>query len=468
MKENSEHALQLIEKILSNEIQFLSQEEADFLLEHKEVCVRKLLPILALQVTQVKEGECWDPYILRGCIKLLAGFQEERAFDWIIQLHEFPEVLQDESSCFILRFWADVLVATISSDWYKLKPFIEDLGIDFEIREVCVEVLVLLVARQRIDRSVVIDYFNELYSQALSGYIKDPELLLLLVEASICIGPEESLEQIRELFGYGLIDDEGYIDLLDVLEALDDGQEECLADVNNWVTHIHLYDYFKKDEELEEDSEEDFFEFDEEELSFLEEEAVEYFEEAENSVQSLFPDFEIQGLSSKEQKKYRSIPNLLLEDSEQALETVSELFADHPDSPILLYSFYYVLQALNEKVIATQVLKKWVERFPNDLLGKIEYAHYFLRRGEPEKVRDIFSDTWSLSELYPERASFHEIECLKFFYLMGCYFLQIEEVEKAQQQAQFLDAMSPRSFECLDLQRKIALHLQEDSFIEDL
>lgn len=466
MQTDSKNALQLIEKILAKEIEFLSKEEADLLLEHREVCTRKLLPLLAWEVTQIKEGDPWNTNTLHGCLKLLGGFEENRAFDWILQLHEFPDALEEGTSCFVLRYWADLLVATVSSEWYKLKPFIEDPETPPQIREACLETLILLVAREKLDRSLVIEYFNGLYSQFVLGELEDPELVMLLLEASLCIWPGDSIEEIREVFGFNLVDEE-FIDLFDVLEALDDGKDECLADVNGWVTHCTLYDFFQKDEDLDEEFEGDSSEFDLEEFEDLDEES-EYFEEMEDSGQMLFPVFEIDCLSAKEQKKYKMLPKLLVEDSEQALETAAELFADHPDSPTLLYSFYHILTILDERVLAMKVLKKWIERFPEDLLCKIEQAHYLLRRGEPDRARDLFANTWSLSELYPERSSFHEVECRKFFHLKGCYFLQIEEIQLAQEQAQILDATSPRSFECYDLQKKICLRLREDSFFENL
>ncbi len=462
MRTDPEYALQLVEKILRNAEVFLSREESDLLLTHKEICTRKLLPVLALEIFQIKEGDPFNCDKLYGSLKLLAGFEENKAFDWMIQLHEFPEELGQKDPFFVLCYWTDLLVATVSSEWYKLKPFIEDMGIDSEIREACIETLVLLVAHGKLDRSLVVEYFNGLYSQAISGELVDPELLLLLLEASLLIWPGDSLEEIRELFGLGLIEEED-LDIVDVLDCLEVGIDECLEDIKEWETHRHLQDFFRLEDDEDGDLEEDSWEWNEEESFY--EEAM--FEEKSYEKQMFFPNFDIEGLTCREQKKYRTIPKLLLEDSEKALETVAELVADHPDIPILLYSFYHVLMLIRERVVAIAVLKKWIQKFPDDLLGKIEYAQYFLRRGEPDKVRALFSNTWSLNALYPERSSFHEIEYVKFLHLIGCYFLQTEEMEKAQVQAQILDASYPRSFECQHLHKKIANRLQEDSFFEN-
>jgi hypothetical protein len=461
MKTESKHPLELIEKILTKQVEFLTKEEANFLLEHKDVCTRKLLPILALEVTQLQEGEDSDLDRLQACLKLLAGFEENRAFDWIVQLHEFPEIFEDGTSSFVVRFWTDLLVATVGCEWYKLKPCIEDVEGYLDFRESCIQALVILVAKDRIDRSQVVSYFNDLYSKFLSGEIEDPELLEMVLESSVCIWPGDSMEQIRELFGFDLVDND-FIDLIEVIDAFEQGKEQCFAEVLEWFCNCQLIDFFSKEEEFNED----FSELDGED--FFEEEETDSFEEMERMRQSSFPIFSLDCLSLKEKKKYQKIPKLLLDDSEQALETAAELFADHPDNPILLYSFYHVLKLLDEKVLCMAVLKKWIERFPEDLLGKIEHAQYFLRRGETEKVGDLFANTWSLEALYPERKTFHAIECLKFFYLKGCYFLELEEIEIAQAQAQILDAMGPNNFECYDLQEKIDVFLQEDSSFENL
>ena len=118
MKTDPIHALRLLDKILANNIEVLTQEEANFLLEHKEICSRKLLPILALEITQIKEKELWSPSKLYGSLKLLAAFKEKKAFDWVIQLHEFPEDLESEEVFFINGGMLEVqpFIITVLSD----------------------------------------------------------------------------------------------------------------------------------------------------------------------------------------------------------------------------------------------------------------------------------------------------------------------------------------------------------------
>jgi hypothetical protein len=462
MQQDRASALQLLDKILTNEVEVLSKDEAEFLIRHKDVCSRKLLPILALEVALIKEGENWNPFKLHGSLKLLAAFEEKKAFDWVIQLHGFPETLNGEEGFFIPLFWADILVATLSNEWNTLLGTIDNPEISDDIREACIDALLILVSQGRLDRALVVDHFQSLYTKAIAGEVYDPELLVFLIEASLSLWPGESIEEIKELFGLGLIN-EDLIRLPEILVAFEEGKEECLAHLQSWTPHSHLLDFFIQEAG---NSEEISFEFEVDETPF--EEEADPLELQDKKIAYLLPSLEIDKLTVKEQKKYQSLPKLLVETPEKVIEIVSKMIDSHPNIPVLFHYYHSALILLDAKVLAMEVVKEWVRRFPDDLLGKIEYAHYFLRRGEPQHVDEIFSNTWSLMALYPERESFHELECLKFFHLVGLYLLQREEIEEAEEQLNILDTINPSSFEYHHLKRKLSFHLQGDFFVEDL
>jgi hypothetical protein len=474
MKTDPHSAIELVDKILCQKITTLSKEDADFLIENKEACSRKLLPILALEITQINEGDKWNPGNLFGSLKLLAAFEEKRAFDWIVQLHNHPEIFEAEENSFILLFWADILVATITSDWNKIKETIEAVEPCGEIKEACIDALLILVARGNLERSELVKYFESLYAQNLSGETYDPELLELLIEASIALWPGESMEDIRELFGLALVDD-SLLSLTDVLTAFKLGKEECLEHLKSWTSHSHLLEFFIEEpsssfENLEELLSESSLEEDEEDFEYDGaecQEDLECFENMEEKIPDPMFCAEIDQLSQKDQEKYRSLPRLLIENPEEALESASELVANYPLITPILYYFHSALVNLDAKVLAKTVLNEWREKFPDDLLAKIEQGNYFLRRHEPEKVKEIFNDTWSLVSLYPEREAFDEIECLNFFHLAGFYFLQIGNLEKAQEQMQILDATNPNSFEYYHLKREADLFQQREFFIQE-
>ncbi len=475
MTKTDQTALELIDKILTGTVPSIYEEDFQFLLEYKESCTRKLLPILAYEIVQIKEGEPWDRTKLHRSLQLLAAFEEKKAFDWVIQLHEYPEALEDGSGYFIVLYWADILVATLSNEWHKLIETLDNPEIYEEFKDACLDALVGLVAKQRLDRSIVVEFLQSFYCKVLQGEPFDIDLLSTVLEASLVLWPGESMNEIKEIFGLDLVDDE-IINLEEIMEGYQLGKEQSLKDLqNNWTepaffgdmlvkkNPIEEADWNPRSFEIENSDSENQSEFDEYDF----EEEIEFFEKLENTLPPLLPCPEIDCFASLVQKKYQSLPRLLLEDPETALEVAADLVADSPEVPAFFYYFHEALMTLDAKLQGMEVVKKWVELFPDDLLGKIEYAHYFLRRGEPEKAANLFENTWSLSALYPQKASFHEIECLRFFNFLGCYFLQIGEIEKAKEQIQILDATNPNSFEYYHLKRKVSFHLNENFFIEE-
>ena len=464
-------ALKLIDEILTEEIDTLSEEDLALLLEHKEVCIRKILPILAFEITQIKAGEEWNSEKLHWSLRLAAFFEETRAFDWIIQLHKFPDLLDyGDEILFIALHWADILAATGAQEWERLKEEIEDEECDDDIKEACLKALVVLVAQGKLDRSVVIEYFHSLYLKILAGDLHDPALVLSLIEVSIDLWPGESLEEIKEMFGLGFMD-EDFWELSEVLEIYAAGKEAALEHLANWAFDTHILfplvddeDFLDEDFSLDpSDDEEDFDEDDEdsddedEDEDFNEEDSDEYnedFEDEDIDEDDLLPCPEIETLSAKEQKTYRSLDRLCEESPVDVVEFTSETIRKHPHIPALYHYLYKALINLGLNVEAMMILRDLIRLFPNDFLGKISYAMYLLRRGDTEKVAALFSNTWDLSILYPGRL-FHPVEYRQFALLMGCYYLKMGDLESAKESAVFLATLDPFSSECCLLMDKV-------------
>lgn len=469
MKTGPEQALFLIDQILKEEIESLLPKDLETLTEYKEVCVRKILPILALEVTQIKEGDPWDPKKLQGSLKLASFFEEDRAFDWMIQLHEFTNELEQQlDPLFISLYWADILAGVGFSSIAKIKTHLENIELDEQIREACADALLVLVAKNIIHRSDLVEYFKSLYGALLSGTLIDPILASILVEASLCIWPGESIEEIKELYGIGLANDE-FTSLSDVLEAIENTDAFCLETFREWTlcTHI-LYPLVRKKNSEEEDDDDEFMNYFDSSDSTIDFDTEE-FEEFSTLVNELrLPPLlscpEIQKLPQKEQKRYASIPNLLLENPEEVINITSDILLKYAPISTLFNYLYQALVMLDEKVRAMNTLKQWIKLFPDDFFAKVEYAHYFLRRGEPDKVKDLLSNRWTLSSLYPEKSSFEDLEHLKFFHLLGCYYITIGDVEKAEGYLQLIDAMNPNSFEYYHLHEQLENYSSRSSF----
>lgn len=172
---NSSKAIKLVEEILLGQVEKLSEEDLSLLAEEKEGCVRKILPILAFEITQIQEEEEFCPSRLQFSLQLASFFQEPKAFDWICQLHPFEEVVQEAlGEEFIPTHWAAILANTVGSEIDRLKKEIETSELDEEIRRAALEALTVLVSKGKLERSKVVTYFQGLYQKALKGEVEDP------------------------------------------------------------------------------------------------------------------------------------------------------------------------------------------------------------------------------------------------------------------------------------------------------
>jgi tetratricopeptide (TPR) repeat protein len=452
-------AIDLIDKILDDQAGFLTQKDFDLLQRHRETCLEKVLPILLSQITKVKNQENWNPNQLYGSAKLAAFFKASTVFDSLLQLSDFAdEVDPYRDSLFFMFCWGEILASTALERWPKIKPYIEDIEMPPEVRESCMEALLILVARNQIDRMDLVTYLKQLYQELLSGERTDPELALILSEASAALGPEETLEDLRELFGLGYLET-STMSMRDFLDFTEEGKKASLSDLKEWVDSFHILSLCSSEEEL------DLLELSdlEEEIDFLDEENLDSDDEYHLPDDLPILSAETENFSESESTKYMSFPTLLEEDPSLLIEIASKMIEDRPEVPSLFYYLHKALTLTNKNVQAKKILQVWLQRFPNDLLGKTELAKYYLRRGEHDLAAAVFSHTWNLKALYPDRQDFEDVELLQFFYCCGYYHVLTNDLEQAKKILQILEDITPWSDECLQLDFLIS-----DYFFEEL
>lgn len=494
MKTYDTEALKLVENILEEQITALSEEDLTLLSEHKEICLKKILPILALEVTQIQNDEEWNPSKLHWSLKLASFFKEPKAFPWICQLHRHADAIHQQlGSVFINLYWPSILALTADSEWEKLKDEIEDPSIDEEMRKSCLEALPLLVANNLLDRSFVVDYFQSLYKKILSGEIEDSIFIVDLVDASIALWPGEFLEDIRELYGLDFIND-NQIELSCILETYNDGLQETQKELKEWISSCHPLEPLIPNRIFEEKAFEDLSQ----ELSEAEEHFNYVWEpyslansqevaelgglvrfslsktsegdpvEIGNITEGYIPEPLIDSMPNKDKKKYFSLCPLSQHRPEKAAEIAIDLLERHSEIPSLYYYLYISYKMLDMRQQAMDVLKQLVKKFPNYLFGQIAYANYLLKKAEPEKMASFFSHAFTLSGLHPKREAFYVAEWVKFVHVVGWYFLQIGIIEQAEAHLDTLKQIAPTSEEFCDLEARIQNSLFQSSLDDDL
>lgn len=124
----------------------------------------------------------------------------------------------------------------------------------------------------------------------------------------------------------------------------------------------------------------------------------------------------------KEKKTFQSLFELVHSDPAKAKDPLIAFVQKFPDVPMACNLLAFCHIQLKDLVSAEKVIEETFLRFPDYLIAKINYADLLLRKKKWEQVPEAFNQTLDLSELYPERASFHFSEARGFMTAIGHYY----------------------------------------------
>ena len=92
---------------------------------------------------------------------------------------------------------------------------------------------------------------------------------------------------------------------------------------------------------------------------------------------------------------------------------------------------------------ANSIILKSYKKHPDYLFARINYALYWIQKGYPHKVPEIFDHKLELQMLYPNRRKFHITEFLNFNGLMALYYNAIGERGIAIRYYQMIKQVDP-------------------------
>jgi tetratricopeptide (TPR) repeat protein len=127
----------------------------------------------------------------------------------------------------------------------------------------------------------------------------------------------------------------------------------------------------------------------------------------------------------------------------EVIPELEGLIKKYPHIPMFYNYLVVAYSAAGEHEKAEETARKNYERNPDYLFARLNYAELFLRRGEYERVAEIFDHTFDLKLLYPKRKRFHVSEVVGFMGLVGIYFLGLGEREAAERYYEILQQVAP-------------------------
>lgn len=120
-----------------------------------------------------------------------------------------------------------------------------------------------------------------------------------------------------------------------------------------------------------------------------------------------------------------------------------ELAKRYPHIPTLYNYLTSTYNDMGDHEKALAMTRETYERFPDYLFAIINYAITRIDEGHAHEVPGMLKNTFALHKLYPTRRQFHISEIIAYFGMLGIYFAEIDEPERAERYASILRELAP-------------------------
>lgn len=136
---------------------------------------------------------------------------------------------------------------------------------------------------------------------------------------------------------------------------------------------------------------------------------------------------------------------LLQKKPDDAIEVLLELKNNNQDIPILYNLLYTGYNYIDEEKKARQVMVDAKDKFPDLLFGKLAQAELLILDEKAEQIAALFNNEFDFRMVMPEKNSFHIVEALSYYYVIGRYFVAMKDFDRAKTYMEQIHEMDPKN-----------------------
>lgn len=137
-------------------------------------------------------------------------------------------------------------------------------------------------------------------------------------------------------------------------------------------------------------------------------------------------------LSKEDFSRYIKLYELAQKKPKKALRGALEILSAYPHQSELLNFLTYIYLSKRKVRKAEKLIIENYTHNPDDLLVKINYADYCIRKKRSSEILKIFGEKLDLRTIYPRRSIFDLAEFRGFMVVMGFYHLSIQKKDAAE------------------------------------
>ena len=171
--------------------------------------------------------------------------------------------------------------------------------------------------------------------------------------------------------------------------------------------------------------------------------------------QNAVDDDDIRALPNEIQNKIEDLYERVQVSPQNTIKELLVLIKAYPHIPQLYNYLHIAYSYTGQKKKSYKIMQENYEKNPSYLFAKLNYSDYLVKQGEFDKVSEIYDYKFNLTELYPNRDTFHETEVISFNGVIGYYYAMIGEYENAKHCLNILKALSKVHMYTLRLEEKL-------------
>jgi len=134
----------------------------------------------------------------------------------------------------------------------------------------------------------------------------------------------------------------------------------------------------------------------------------------------------------------------------------------YPHLPQLYNYLSVCLYEIDESEKALNVIKEAIDKFPDYLFNKINYAEHLLLNNRYTEIPKLFDNKFDLKFLFPNRNVFHISEVISFYYIMAHYFLKINMIDKCNMYYEIMHKLGPKDEKTKFIGKQIKNYLKDN------
>lgn len=139
------------------------------------------------------------------------------------------------------------------------------------------------------------------------------------------------------------------------------------------------------------------------------------------------------------------------------ISILQKLISYFPEVPQLKNYLLIALDLRGKQLKAQQLSEQIFKDHPDYILGRTNLALSYIQKNNHKKAIELLGESFNLQTLYPDRKCFYKFEVNAYLHAIVLYWIEMDEVEKAQTWLTIMKEILPEDLNTKDAEQQLLL-----------